>query len=165
MMVQLNLPTTDWNVDETIETEEVRWLSETNKETKVGWKRRLCGCVGCEAGCWLWLVSAPSRVVVLCCWRGAVLTHDSFCRPVLIRDSNALLFSAPRQLSTTTTTTQHGNATMAAPLPYALEVTPDSLLQFTITQNPSGDGEDGSRCTMTLRHTGLTEECLAFKVR
>ena len=70
MMVYVHLPTTDWNVDETIETEEVRWLSETNKETKVGWKRRLCGCVGCEAGCWLWLVSAPSRVVVLLLARG-----------------------------------------------------------------------------------------------
>ena len=59
--------------------------------------------------------------------------------------------------------------------PHALEITPDSSLQFTITRGPSakgGDagggnnnGDDVSRCTMTLRHPGNTNKYLAFKVR
>ena len=53
-------------------------------------------------------------------------------------------------------------------LPYALEIDPESSLQFTITRDPptdsSGGGDDSSRCTMTLRHPGHTKENLAFKV-
>mmetsp|Transcript_13050 Transcript_13050/g.28179 ORF Transcript_13050/g.28179 Transcript_13050/m.28179 type:complete len:357 (+) Transcript_13050:171-1241(+) len=55
------------------------------------------------------------------------------------------------------------------PLPYALEVSPDSALQFTITRDPpSNEGGDGScRCVMTLTHPGpgLTNQHLAFKVK
>lgn len=56
---------------------------------------------------------------------------------------------------------------MAQPLPYALEVSPDSALQFTITRDPpSSEGGDGSsRCVMTLTHPGLTKKHLAFKVK
>mmetsp|Transcript_29438 Transcript_29438/g.61921 ORF Transcript_29438/g.61921 Transcript_29438/m.61921 type:complete len:349 (-) Transcript_29438:334-1380(-) len=55
-------------------------------------------------------------------------------------------------------------------LPYALEVNPESALQFTITKDPptpnDGLGDHGAtRCTMTLRHPGLTNEHLAFKVK
>lgn len=53
-------------------------------------------------------------------------------------------------------------------LPYALEIDPESSLQFTITRDPPPDGSSGdgaSRCTMTLRHPGQTKENLAFKVR
>jgi len=56
---------------------------------------------------------------------------------------------------------------MAQPLPYALEISPESALQFTITRDPAtNEGGDGgaSRCVMTLRHTGLTNQHLAFKV-
>ena len=61
--------------------------------------------------------------------------------------------------------------------PHALEINPDSSLQFTITRGPTsakgggGDagggnnGDDVSRCTMTLRHPGNTNKYLAFKVR
>ena len=60
-------------------------------------------------------------------------------------------------------------ASPSASLPYALEVSPESALQFTITRDPlstnDGSGDAGaSRCTMTLRHPGLTNEHLAFKV-
>mmetsp|Transcript_19454 Transcript_19454/g.26709 ORF Transcript_19454/g.26709 Transcript_19454/m.26709 type:complete len:355 (-) Transcript_19454:390-1454(-) len=54
---------------------------------------------------------------------------------------------------------------------YALEVTPESALQFTLTRNPAPSGESSSsdagvtRCTMTLRHPGKTNEYLAFKVK
>ena len=48
--------------------------------------------------------------------------------------------------------------------PYAVEVTPDLALQFTITRDPTADPE-GSRCVMTIRHPGLTNQHLAFKVR
>lgn len=48
--------------------------------------------------------------------------------------------------------------------PYAVEVTPDLALQFTITQDPSADAE-GSRCIMMIRHPGLTNRHLAFKVK
>lgn len=56
---------------------------------------------------------------------------------------------------------------MAQPLPYALEVSPESSLQFTITRDPpTTEGGDGSsRCVMTLRHPGLTNGHLAFKVK
>lgn len=56
---------------------------------------------------------------------------------------------------------------MAQPLPYALEVSPDSALQFTITRDaPSSERGDGSsRCVMTLTHPGLTNQHLAFKVK
>ena len=55
---------------------------------------------------------------------------------------------------------------MAQPLPYALEVSPESSLQFTITRDPpTTEGGDGaSRCVMTLKHPGHTKEHLAFKV-
>ncbi|KAL7446085.1 hypothetical protein ACHAXM_010103 [Skeletonema potamos] len=53
--------------------------------------------------------------------------------------------------------------------PYALEIDPESSLQFTITRDPSTDGSGGdggsSRCTMTLRHPGHTKQNLAFKVK
>ena len=55
---------------------------------------------------------------------------------------------------------------MAAAPPHALEVTPESALQFVLTrdgEDASGDGS--SKCTMTLRHTGQTTESIAFKVR
>ena len=54
----------------------------------------------------------------------------------------------------------------SAPPPHALEVTPESALQFALTrdgEDTSGDGS--SKCTMTLRHTGQTTESIAFKVR
>lgn len=56
---------------------------------------------------------------------------------------------------------------MASPLPYALEVSPEASLQFTITRDPPAtEGGDGSsRCVMTLSHPGLTNQHLAFKVR
>lgn len=56
---------------------------------------------------------------------------------------------------------------MAQPLPYALEVSPDPSLQFTITRDPpAAEGGDGaSRCVMTLSHPGLTGKHLAFKVK
>ncbi|KAL7479858.1 hypothetical protein ACHAW6_005577 [Cyclotella cf. meneghiniana] len=60
---------------------------------------------------------------------------------------------------------------MAASLPpYALEVLPESSIQFSITQHPPSSGGDGdennaSKCVLTLRHTGATKECLAFKVK
>lgn len=56
---------------------------------------------------------------------------------------------------------------MAALPPYALAVSPESSLQFTITQHPQGDGDENnaSRCVLTLKHTGATKESLAFKVR
>eukprot|EP00956_Cyclotella_meneghiniana_P035247 scaffold112916_cov76-Cyclotella_meneghiniana.AAC.4 len=56
---------------------------------------------------------------------------------------------------------------MASLPPYALEVSPESSLQFSITQHPQGDGDENnaSKCFMTLRHTGATKESLAFKVR
>ena len=55
---------------------------------------------------------------------------------------------------------------MASLPPYALEVSPESSLQFSITQHPQGDGDENnaSKCIMTLRHTGATKESLAFKV-
>ena len=55
----------------------------------------------------------------------------------------------------------------AQQLPYAIDVSPDSTLQFTITNDPpTSEGADGaSRCVMTLRHPGLTKQHLAFKVR
>ena len=57
---------------------------------------------------------------------------------------------------------------MAAAPPYALEVTPESALQFVLTRDGDGSvASDGSsaKCTMTLRHTGQTTESIAFKVR
>ena len=56
--------------------------------------------------------------------------------------------------------------TMAAPLPYQLEIVPADALKFTITRDPpSGENADGaSRCVMTLRHPGQTNSHLAFKV-
>ena len=46
-------------------------------------------------------------------------------------------------------------------LPYALELSPDSELEFTLTRS----GDQDARCTMTLHHPGTTDEYLAFKVR
>jgi len=54
---------------------------------------------------------------------------------------------------------------------YALEVTPESALQFTLTRTPASAAENSStdagvtRCTMTLRHPGKTGQHLAFKVK
>lgn len=55
----------------------------------------------------------------------------------------------------------------AQPLPYALEVSPESALKFIITRDaPTNEGGDGvSRCVMTLTHTGLANHHLAFKVK
>ena len=63
---------------------------------------------------------------------------------------------------------------MSSAPPYALEIDPESSLQFTITRDPpsstsssaggGGESAGASRCTMTLRHTGKTNENLAFKV-
>ncbi|KAL3809677.1 hypothetical protein ACHAXA_004228 [Cyclostephanos tholiformis] len=54
---------------------------------------------------------------------------------------------------------------MAQPMPYAVEVDPESALQFTITRDPSpnAEGDHASRCVMTIRHPGLTKLHLAFK--
>lgn len=63
---------------------------------------------------------------------------------------------------------QKAIATMAAAPPHALEVTPESALQFVLTRDGDGSAaSDGSsaKCTMTLRHTGQTTESIAFKVR
>ena len=51
-------------------------------------------------------------------------------------------------------------------MPYAVEVDPESALQFTITRDPSpnAEGDHASRCVMTIRHPGLTKLHLAFKV-
>jgi hypothetical protein len=46
---------------------------------------------------------------------------------------------------------------MASP---ALILTPETELQFTLSA-----AEDTSKCTMTLRHPGGTDEYMAFKVR
>jgi hypothetical protein len=61
--------------------------------------------------------------------------------------------------------------TMAAP-PHALEVTPESALQFVLSRDGDAstshatDGSDSTaKCTMTLRHTGQTAQSIAFKVR
>jgi len=56
---------------------------------------------------------------------------------------------------------------MAAQPPYALEVSPDSTLQFIITAAPTNEGEEGSasRCVMTLTHRGHTNQHLVFKVK
>lgn len=55
----------------------------------------------------------------------------------------------------------------AQPLPYALEVSPESALKFIITRDaPTSEGGDGiSRCVMTLTHPGLANHHLAFKVK
>lgn len=55
-----------------------------------------------------------------------------------------------------------------SPPPYALEVSPESVLTFIITRDAPADatsGEGASRCTMTLHHPGNTREHLAFKVK
>jgi hypothetical protein len=54
--------------------------------------------------------------------------------------------------------------------PYALEISPVTNLQFTLTRASTNDGrssvgESTPRCTMTLRHPGKTKEHLAFKVK
>lgn len=52
------------------------------------------------------------------------------------------------------------------PKNYALEVTPDSALQFVLTQGVSNDNPDGSaRCVMKLKHPGTTDSRIAFKVK
>lgn len=52
---------------------------------------------------------------------------------------------------------------------YALEISPETTLQFTLTRSTSSDGRSLTdatpRCTMILRHPGLTKEHLAFKVK
>jgi len=54
--------------------------------------------------------------------------------------------------------------------PYALEISPESTLQFTLTTGSANDGRSSvadstPRCIMTLRHPGKTKEHLAFKVK
>lgn len=62
------------------------------------------------------------------------------------------------------TSNSYTKTTMSLPT-HALEIDPESSLQFTITRDPAKDGSDGSsRCTMTLRHPGHTKGYLAFKV-
>ena len=56
--------------------------------------------------------------------------------------------------------------------PYALEITPDNALQITlirgneseVVRSPSSN-EGSTRCVMTIRHPGKTNEHLAFKVK
>ena len=53
-------------------------------------------------------------------------------------------------------------------LRHALEVTPESALQFVLTRDGDGSAapdDSSAKCTMTLRHTGQTTESIAFKVR
>ena len=45
--------------------------------------------------------------------------------------------------------------------PHAIEVSPDTELQFTLSRS----ADDPSKCVLTLRHPGTTDEHLAFKVR
>ena len=45
-------------------------------------------------------------------------------------------------------------------LPYAIEVTPDTELEFTLSRSL----DDPAKCIMTLRHPGSTDEHLAYKV-
>jgi hypothetical protein len=49
--------------------------------------------------------------------------------------------------------------TMSNP-PHAIEVSPDTELQFTLSRS----ADDPSKCVLTLRHPGTTDEHLAFKV-
>lgn len=52
-------------------------------------------------------------------------------------------------------------------LSYALEVNPETALQFSLTRGDGGDPKsDGTaRCVMTLKHTGKTTNHIAFKVK
>jgi hypothetical protein len=52
-------------------------------------------------------------------------------------------------------------------VPHALNVSPDSALQFVLTRGDDGDGKsDGSaRCFMTLSHPGTSKNSIAFKVK
>ena len=56
--------------------------------------------------------------------------------------------------------------------PYALQISPDNALQFTLTRDSSEQGsKSGStnegtvRCYMTLKHTGKVNSHIAFKVK
>jgi len=43
-----------------------------------------------------------------------------------------------------------------------LEINPETCLQFMLTR---GGGEASTpKCTMTLKHTGTSDDCIAFKV-
>lgn len=50
---------------------------------------------------------------------------------------------------------------------HALEVSPDTALQFTLTRGQSGEKttEGAARCVMTLTHPGKSKSHLAFKVK
>lgn len=48
-------------------------------------------------------------------------------------------------------------------VPHALEVTPESVLQFTLSKGNTD--ENSSRCLLTLKHNGKTDKYLAFKVK
>jgi len=68
---------------------------------------------------------------------------------------------------------QHIKIKMEELPPYGLEVTPDSALQLVLTRGNASEGtsrspssNDGTtRCVITIRHTGKTNEHLAFKVK
>jgi len=47
--------------------------------------------------------------------------------------------------------------------PHALEVSPESVLQFTLSKGNTD--ENSSRCLLTLKHNGKTDKYLAFKVK
>jgi hypothetical protein len=50
---------------------------------------------------------------------------------------------------------------------YKLDVTPDTALKFVLTRGDNGDSKsDGTaRCVMTLKHPGVTNSHIAFKVK
>lgn len=50
---------------------------------------------------------------------------------------------------------------------HALQVSPDTALQFTLTRGQSGEKttEGAARCVMTLKHPGNSKSYLAFKVK
>jgi vesicle-associated membrane protein-associated protein A len=49
---------------------------------------------------------------------------------------------------------------------YALDVSPDAALQFTLTRTDADKSSDGTaRCVMTLKHPGNSQSYLAFKVK
>lgn len=93
---------------------------------------------------------------------------NDISREIIIHTPRLLSFSFfDLQNKATQPQTNGGrHKTMASLPPYALEVSPESSLQFSITQHPQGDGDENnaSKCIMTLRHTGATKESLAFKV-
>lgn len=57
---------------------------------------------------------------------------------------------------------------MTTPSPVAVEISPETALEFTLTRGTStGSGNDSStpKCNMILKHPGGTDQHLAFKVK